>query len=98
MRRLQATVKIVMLPARPSRSLTDSATGLSTCADWIAECDQGDAFFANSVATGGDVNGDGQADLIVGASDHDNGENNEGRAFGYYGSATGMRVALEADL
>ena len=41
------------------------------------------------MATAGDVNGDGYADVIVGAPDYDNGQTDEGRAFVYHGSAAG---------
>jgi CSLREA domain-containing protein len=67
-----------------------SATGLSTTADWIAESNQDSAYFGRSVATAGDVNGDGYSDVIVGAPYYDNGETNEGRAYVYHGSATGL--------
>jgi hypothetical protein len=67
-----------------------SAAGLSTAANWVAVCDQGDAWFGVSVASAGDVNGDGYADVIVGALNYDNGEENEGRAFVYRGSASGL--------
>ena len=46
--------------------------------------------FGTSVATAGDVNGDGYADVIVGAPDYDNGQTDEGRAFVYLGSASGL--------
>ncbi|HEY6193803.1 MAG TPA: FG-GAP-like repeat-containing protein [Candidatus Eisenbacteria bacterium] len=60
---------------------------------WTAESDQAGSFFGFSVATAGDVNGDGYSDVIVGAVGYDNGENNEGRAFVYHGSATGLAVS-----
>ncbi|MCX5772977.1 MAG: integrin alpha, partial [Candidatus Hydrogenedentes bacterium] len=63
---------------------------LATSAAWTAESDQVEAFFGNSVSTAGDVNGDGYADVIVGAYWYDNGETNEGRAFVYHGSASGL--------
>jgi len=56
---------------------------------WIAESDQAGAAFGDSVAAAGDVNGDGYDDLIVGAPSFDNGQDLEGRAFAYYGSASG---------
>jgi hypothetical protein len=68
-----------------------SAGGLSATPDWTAESDQANASFGYSVGTAGDVNGDGYADVIVGAPDYDNGQNAEGRAFVYHGSATGLR-------
>ncbi len=36
------------------------------------------------------MNGDGFADVIVGAPDYDNGHEDEGRAFVYHGSAIGL--------
>jgi hypothetical protein len=42
-----------------------------------------------SVAGAGDVNGDGYADVIVGAPFYDAGENDEGAAFVFLGSASG---------
>jgi hypothetical protein len=57
---------------------------------WIAESDQASAFFGQSVGAAGDVNGDGYADVIVGAPFFDHGERDEGRAFVYYGSSSGM--------
>ena len=47
------------------------------------------AQFGDSVATAGDVNGDGYADVIVGAPCYDNGQTDEGRAYVYLGSASG---------
>jgi hypothetical protein len=67
-----------------------SAGGLSTTPVWTAESDQASAYFGNSVATAGDVNGDGYADVIVGAPNYDNGQTDEGRAFVYHGSAGGL--------
>ncbi|MDO9042258.1 MAG: integrin alpha, partial [Desulfocapsaceae bacterium] len=67
-----------------------SATGLATTAAWTAESDQAEAYFGWSVSTAGDVNGDGYSDVIVGARGYSNGEANEGRAFVYHGSATGL--------
>jgi hypothetical protein len=53
------------------------------------EVNQAQAGFGTSVATAGDVNGDGFSDVIVGAPNYDNGQNEEGRAFVYMGSASG---------
>jgi hypothetical protein len=58
--------------------------------NWTAESDQEDAAFGYAVGTAGDVNGDGYADVIIGAPGFDGGELNEGRVFVYYGSATGL--------
>ena len=67
-----------------------SATGLSAVANWTAESNQVNAIFGFSVASAGDVNGDGYSDVIVGAPRFDNGQTNEGRAFVYHGSAAGL--------
>ncbi len=67
-----------------------SNTGLSATANWTAESDQVNAYFGVSVGTAGDVNNDGFDDVIVGANAYDNGEPNEGRAFVYYGSNSGL--------
>jgi hypothetical protein len=70
-----------------------SANGLSTTADWTAESNQASAWFGVSVAAAGDVNGDGYADLAVGAySWEDNSAVyiDEGKVFVWYGSATGL--------
>ena len=63
---------------------------LTTSPDWTAESDQDGAQFGNQVGTAGDVNGDGYSDVIVGAQYYDNGEDNEGRAYVYHGSSTGL--------
>jgi S-formylglutathione hydrolase FrmB len=67
-----------------------SASGLSTTPNWTAESNRASAEFGVSVASAGDVNGDGFSDVIVGAWLFDNGETNEGRAFVYHGSASGL--------
>jgi hypothetical protein len=67
-----------------------SASGLSTIENWTAEGDQADTHFGHPVSTAGDVNGDGYADVIVGSYGYDNGETDEGRAYVYHGSATGL--------
>ena len=69
-----------------------SASGLSLTANWTAESNQAIALFGISVATAGDVNGDGFSDVIVGAINYDNGETDEGRAFVYHGSAGGLSL------
>jgi hypothetical protein len=69
---------------------TGSASGLSDTAAWTAEGNQDSAYFGCSVGTAGDVNGDGYSDIIVGAYVYDNGETNEGMAFVYTGSASGL--------
>jgi len=64
----------------------DPASGLSGSADWTVESDQDSAMLGRSVGTAGDVNGDGYADVVVGAHLYDDGQMNEGRVFLYYGN------------
>jgi hypothetical protein len=65
-----------------------SATGLQrTPALTLTSPDRDEGFFGFSVANAGDVNGDGYADVLVGASGVMNGT---GRAYLYLGSATGL--------
>ncbi len=67
-----------------------SATGLNDVVAWTAESDQAGAALGYTVSTAGDINGDGYSDVIVGAYLYDNGEDDEGSAFVYYGSSTGL--------
>jgi hypothetical protein len=73
-----------------------SATGLNTTAAAMLESNQASAQMGVSVASAGDVNGDGYSDVIVGAYHYDNGEIDEGAAFVYYGSATGINMTAAA--
>ena len=67
-----------------------SATGPAIIPDWTAESDQESSYFGLSIGAAGDVNGDGYADLLVGAHQYDNGTADEGAAFAWYGSETGF--------
>lgn len=68
-----------------------SATGLSWTWNWVADPYQGSSYLGSDVASAGDVNGDGYADVIVSAPYYDNGQADEGAAFVFYGSANGLR-------
>ena len=70
-----------------------SAAGLSASPNWTAESNQADANFGASVSTAGDVNGDGYSDVIIGAHLFNNGQDKEGRAFVYHGSASGLSAS-----
>ncbi len=67
-----------------------SPAGLGSTPDWTAESDQAGAEFSCDAGTAGDVNGDGYGDVIIGASLYDSGQTDEGRAFLYLGSASGL--------
>ena len=81
-----------------------SASGLSTASslppeptprpDWRKVSDQESSYFGVSVSTAGDVNADGYADVIVGAVDYSNGKTDEGAAFVYHGSASGLQTTV----
>ncbi len=70
-----------------------SARGLATSPAWRYESDQAFAAFGWSVATAGDVNGDGFSDVIIGAREYSDSPPSEGRAFAFYGSPSGPSVA-----
>jgi hypothetical protein len=72
-----------------------SASGPSQTPEWTTEVNLADVRYASSVASAGDVNGDGCSDVLVGAYGFDNGEADEGRAFLYLGSASGLEPTPE---
>jgi len=74
---------------------TGTVTGLSTMADWTRDGEQAEAHLGVSVGWAGDVNDDGFADVIVGADAYDNGQTNEGAAFIYTGTVSGLGATAE---
>jgi hypothetical protein len=64
-----------------------SVGGLSASADWSAAGEATSNAFGGSIASAGDVNGDGYADLTVGAWGF---ASNTGKAYVYHGSASGL--------
>ncbi|GGM98143.1 hypothetical protein GCM10010967_34950 [Dyadobacter beijingensis] len=62
-------------------------------ADKVIDINQGNAWLGLSVASAGDVNGDGYSDIIVGAPKYDNGQADEGAAFVFNGTANGLSLA-----
>lgn len=67
-----------------------SGTGLSTVPSTVIEGGAANRFFGISASAAGDVNGDGYADVLVGCLQWTNGQANEGAAFLYLGSSTGI--------
>ncbi len=67
-----------------------SANGPAPLPAWTANGGQAGAWFGYSVASAGDVNRDGYADVIIGAKLYDNVQVDEGRAYVYLGSPTGL--------
>ena len=88
--RLFAAVVVTALPASPALPVpAHHAARIVTTTGWIGDADQPGASYGQSVASAGDVNGDGYDDILVGAPRYDHGETDEGQAFLYLGSATG---------
>ncbi len=63
-------------------------------AGWVFESDHasGSAGFNQGLAVA-NVNGDAYSDLIIGVYRHSNGQSREGRAYAFYGSASGFNDA-----
>ena len=71
-------------------SVSGIASGNPSTANATLQSDQASAFLGFSVEGAGDVNGDGYADVIVGAFLYDSGELDEGAAFVFHGGASGI--------
>ncbi len=65
------------------------ASAQESVAAWTATSSQAQSQFGAAAANAGDVNGDGYADIVVGAPNYSNGQTEEGGAFLYLGSALG---------
>lgn len=70
-----------------------SASGLSSSPSWFFEADVDHADLGWHVASAGDVDGDGYGDLIVGAPEYSEGQSYEGRAYLFFGSASGLSAS-----
>jgi uncharacterized protein (TIGR03382 family) len=77
-----------------------SASGIDTASeDKVTASDRAAAdYFGRSVAGAGDIDGDGYADLVVGARGDDDNGSDSGSAYVYYGSAAGIDLASEDKL
>ncbi|MBD3393770.1 MAG: hypothetical protein GF418_16685, partial [Chitinivibrionales bacterium] len=69
--------------------------------DWNDQSDMANAEYGKSVASAGDVDGDGYSDVIVGCHKYTNGETHEGAVFVYLGNTTGLgsspHISFESD-
>jgi FG-GAP repeat. len=70
-----------------------SESGLSPSPAWVMVGSQAHSQFGSSVASVGDVNGDGFSDLIVMAPQYSDAQVGEGRASLYLGSKSGLSLA-----
>jgi len=70
-----------------------SSDVMSTTAHWTYECDLVGATCGNSLGDAGDIDGDGFDDVIVGAPHFDVSINEEGAAFVFQGSPSGLNAA-----
>ncbi len=69
-------------------------SGLSMSPAWTAAGEGAGIYFGSSVAGAGDVNGDGYADVVVGAGNYTSGTNYyQGKAYLYLGGASGLSAA-----
>ena len=72
-----------------------TSLGLDPIADWSRESGQNGALYGYSVGTAGDVNGDGYADVILGAPLMNSTLSDEGAARVYFGSVVGLRTTYD---
>ena len=67
-----------------------SAAGLAAAPAWTTTGEALDARLGYSVASAGDVNGDGYTDVVLGSYNFKSGAINVGKAYVYLGSAAGL--------
>jgi hypothetical protein len=67
-----------------------SSSGLSATPSWEEEFSEANAHFGSAVGTAGDLNGNGYADIVIGAYLEDSTFTDEGSIWIYAGSATGL--------
>ncbi len=72
------------------------ASGPSLVANALLVSPQSNSGFAASIASAGDVDADGYADVLVGAGAYTNGQTGEGAIFVYRGAAAGLQTAVAA--
>lgn len=70
-----------------------SPTGYGATPDWVVDGEEKYNLFGTSVSSAGDIDGDGYDDVLVGANEYSSStESKVGKAYLYYGSATGLET------
>ena len=97
MRRSGAVVMTVFLVGSMVAGASTVATSASAAPNehlggWVTEGNRNGVFYGWDTATAGDVNGDGFDDVVVGAFGASGDVVNEGKAFVYHGSPSGLSL------
>ena len=71
-----------------------SAAGMSATPATVFAHAQANAFYGRSVSCAGDVNADGYADVLIGATTFTNGQTSEGAGYLHLGSPSGIPAAF----
>lgn len=90
----QTAVRLRVDASDAAYPLTIDPLILTPESDWTSFTAQ-DANYGYAAASAGDVNGDGYEDVIVGANWYDNGQVDEGAAFVFLGSPTGLNPLFD---
>jgi hypothetical protein len=69
-----------------------SGSGLPALPNWTMQGEATLDGFGSAVAGAGDLNGDGYADILIGAPDYP-GSDDRGKVYAYYGAPSGLPVA-----
>lgn len=72
-----------------------NSTPVSASQPQVIQFAQADSRFGHTVSTAGDVNGDGYADIAIGAYYFDNGLSNEGAVYIHMGNQTGINTVAD---
>ena len=94
MRKLRRNLIVLLLSVATALSLSVAMGHAASPSDVVSET--GSAYYGASVSVAGDVNGDGYDDVICGASGLDSGlGDQQGGAYVYYGSASGLSTVAD---
>ncbi|MCL4235597.1 MAG: integrin alpha, partial [Deltaproteobacteria bacterium] len=84
-----AVLKSMFVSLFIALSFATTSAAATDSIEWSYEPNLASVKMGSSVAVC-DVNGDGYEDLFVAAANFTNGQNSEGKIFGFYGSASGL--------